>query len=236
MFACIYRPNPAPAPLAEFAYAFSPMVEESSCDTVVLDVTGCELLFGSAYELANEISRCAQKPSAEAGLDAKISVALAANPDAAIHAAKNFKGITFISTGEELTCLGDLPLRALQYSLIHVDDKQAEEIFDTLRLWGINSFRDFVALPVAGVAERLGQNGVRLQQLASGKTERHLKLKQPAREFQAALELEHAVAELEPLSFIFARLLNQLCAALNAYALATNELLSPNDTRRSNHA
>ena len=82
-------------------------------------------------------------------------------------------------------------LSALQYSLIHVDDKQAEEIFETLRLWGINSFRDFVTLPVAGVSERLGQNGVRLQQLACGKTERHLKLKQPAREFQAALELEH---------------------------------------------
>ena len=225
MFACIYSPNPTTAPLAEFAYAFSPMVEESSCDTIVLDVTGCELLFGSAYELANEISRCAQKPAPNGGLDAKISVALAANPDAAIHAAKNFEGITFISPGEELTCLGDLPLRALQYSLIHVDEKQAKEIFETLRLWGINSFRDFVTLPVAGMAERLGQNGVRLQQLASGKTERHLNLKQPAREFQAALELEHAVAELEPLSFIFARLLNQLCAALNAYALATNELL-----------
>ena len=225
MFASIYSPNVAAAPLAEFAYAFSPMVEESTCDTIVLDVTGCEFLFGSAYELVNEISRCAKKPVLDGGLDAKVNVALAANPDAAIHAAKNFEGVTFISPGEELTCLGDLPLRALQYSLIHLDEKQAEEIFETLRLWGIKSFRDFVALPVAAMAERLGQNGVRLQQLARGKTERHLKLKQPAREFQAALELEHAVAELEPLSFIFARLLNQLCAALNAYALATNELL-----------
>ena len=225
MFACIYSPNSTATSLAEFAYAFSPMVEESSCDTVVLDVTGCELLFGSAYGLANEISRCAKNPVLAGGLDTKISVALAANPDAAIHAAKNFEGITFISPGEELTCLGDLPLRALQYSLIHVDEKQAKEIFETLRLWGINSFRDFVTLPVAAMAERLGQNGVRLQQLASGKTERHLNLKQPAREFQAALELEYAVADLEPLSFIFARLLNQLCAALNAYALATNELL-----------
>jgi len=71
----------------------------------------------------------------------------------------------------------------------------------------------------------LGQDGVKLQQLAKGKTFRHLKLKQPAREFSASIELEHPIAELEPLSFIFARLLNQLCAALNAYALAANELL-----------
>lgn len=225
MFACIYSCNPTESALAEFACAFSPVVEESSRDTVIVDVTGCEFLFGSAYELAIEISTRAQKPAIDAGIETKVSVALAANPDAALHAAKNFEGVTFISPGEELTGLGDLPVTALQYSLVQVDDKQAEEIFETLRLWGIRSFRDFAALPVAGVAERLDQAGVRLQQLASGKTERHLKLKQPAREFKASLELEHAVAELEPLSFIFARLLNQLCATLNAYALATNELL-----------
>jgi len=225
MFACIYSPNPTESALAEFAYAFSPVVEESSRDTVILDVTGCEFLFGSAYELAIEIRTRAQKPGIDGGLEAKVNVALAANPDAALHAARNFEGVTFISPGEELTGLGDLPVTALQYSFVRVDDKQAEEIFETLRLWGIRSFRDFAALPVAGVAERLDQAGVRLQQLASGKTERHLKLKQPAREFRASLELEHAVGELEPLSFIFARLLNQLCATLNAYALATNELL-----------
>ena len=225
MFACIYSLNSTGSRLAEFAYAFSPMVEESSCSTVVLDVTGCEFLFGSAYELATEISTRAQKLVMDGGLDTKVNVALAANPDASIHAAKNLEGITFISPAEELTALGDLPVTALQYSLVQVDDKQAAEIFETLRLWGIGSFRDFAALPVAGVAERLDQAGVRLQQLARGKTERHLKLKQPAREFKASLELEHPVAELEPLSFIFARLLNQLCATLNAYALATNELL-----------
>jgi len=225
MFACIYSLNPTSSALAEFAYAFSPVIEESSRDTVILDVTGCEFLFGSPYELAIEISTQAQKPAIAGGLEAKVNIALAANPDAALHAAKNFEGITFISPGEELTGLGDLPVTALQYSFAQVDDKRAEEIFETLRLWGIRSFRDFATLPVAGVAERLDQAGVRLQQLARGKTDRHLKLKQPAREFKASLELEHAVAELEPLSFIFARLLNQLCATLNAYALATNELL-----------
>jgi protein ImuB len=60
--------------------------------------------------------------------------------------------------------------------------------------------------------------------LAAGKTERHLKLKQSAPVFANSLELDHPLTELEPLSFIFARLLHQLCAALNAYALATNEL------------
>ncbi|HYK19768.1 MAG TPA: hypothetical protein VEV42_03480, partial [Pyrinomonadaceae bacterium] len=83
---------------------------------------------------------------------------------------------------------------------------------------------DFASLPVAGVSERLGQAGVKLQQLAAGKTERHLKIEQPAPVFTYSIEVEHPLTELEPLSFIFSPLLNQLCASLNAYALATNEL------------
>src|SRR3989442_7041839 len=38
------------------------------------------------------------------------------------------------------------------------------------------------------------------------------------------MKLEHTMKELEPLLFILSRLLNQLCANLNEYALATNEL------------
>ena len=226
MFACIYGQNiKENLPLADFAYAFSPLVEETKPDTVVIDVEGCELLFGSAYELANEVALRAGKSEEEGGIDCQVNVAIASNPDAAIHAATLLKGITFISPGEELTCLGDFPIQTLDYCLVNTEKKQAEEIFETLRLWGVRTFRDFASLPITGVAERLGPEGIQLQQLARGQAQRHLKLKQPAPVFANSIELEHALAELEPLSFIFARLLNQLCATLNAYALATNELL-----------
>ncbi|HET7112360.1 MAG TPA: hypothetical protein VFI57_01895 [Pyrinomonadaceae bacterium] len=225
MFACIHAPNlPANLSLAEFAYGFSPIVEEAGGRTVVIDVEGCELLFGSAYELATDVSRRAKEPRVNGGLEGPVNVAIAANPDAAIHAALRLNGITFVSPGEELTCLGEFPIEALEFSLVNVEKKLADEIFDTLRLWGILTFQDFASLPVAGVSERLGQEGVRLQQLAAGKTERHLKVKQPAPVFAHSIELDHPLRELEPLSFIFARLLNQLCATLNAYALATNQL------------
>ena len=213
MFACIHAPD-LPS-LTEFAYGFSPVVEEIGKGTVVIDVEGCELLFGSPYQLATEVVERAETP---------VSVAIAANPDAAIHVATHLKGITFVSPGEELTCLGDFPIEHLDYSLVNVETKAADQILETLRLWGIRTFADFAALPVSGVSERLGQAGIRLQQLAAGKTERHLQVKQPPPVFANSIELEHALSELEPLSFIFARLLHQLCAALNAYALATNEL------------
>ena len=226
MFACIYSEKlPADLSLTDFAYAFSPLVEETKAGTVVIDVDGCELLFGSAYQLAQEVARRAKQSRTSGGLESIVNVAIAANPDAAIHAATRLQGITFVSPGEELTCVGEFPVTHLDYSLVKVDEQTAAEIFETLRLWGIRSFRDFASLPVAGVSERLGQEGIRLQQLAAGKTERHLKIKQPAPVFANSLELEHPIAELEPLSFIFARLLHQLCAALNAYALGTNELL-----------
>jgi protein ImuB len=237
MFACIYLqqspaevsglrtglPRREPRSLPDFAYTFSPLVEETAQDTAVIDIEGCALRFGSPYELATEIAKQA-KAKGPGGLACKVNVALAANPDAAIHAGKFCRGLTFTAPGEELTCLGDLPLKALQYSLVGVAEHQAVEILETLRIWGVHTFREFAELPVAGVAERLGHEGLKLRELASGKTNRHLKLRQAAPEFKNAIELEYPIAELEPLSFIFARLLNQICANLNAYALATNAL------------
>jgi protein ImuB len=224
MFACIHHQHiPAEVSLAEFAYAFSPLVEETAADLAVIDVEGCALRFGSAYELANEIAKQAQAKGPE-GLGCKVNIALAANPDAAIHAAKFCRGVTFTAPGEELTCLGSLPLKALQYSLVGIDEDRAVEILETLGLWGVRTFKEFAELPMAGVSERLGQDGLKLQKLAGGKTNRHLKLRQAAPVFKNAIELEHPVSELEPLLFIFARLLNQICANLNAYALATNAL------------
>jgi protein ImuB len=222
MFAGIYGQHiPADVSLAEFAYTFSPLVEETSRDTVVIDVEGCALRFGSPYELANRIAKHA-KSKESGGLGCTVNIALAANPDAAIHAAKFCKGITFTAAGEELTCLGGLPLKALQCSLVGMEEKRAAEILETLGLWGVRTFKEFAELPVAGVSERLGQDGLKLRELAGGKTHRHLKLRQPVPVFNNSLELEYPISQLEALSFIFARLLNQICASLNAYALATN--------------
>ena len=224
MFASIYGPNiPPKGSLADFAYSFSPLVEETAGDTVVIDVEGCALRFGSPYELANQIAEQA-KSKEPGGLGCRVNVALAENPDTAIHAAKFCEGVTFTAAGEELICLGRLPLKVLQCSLAGIEEKRGAEILETLKLWGVRTFKEFAELPVPGVSERLGQDGLKLQQLASGKTTRHLKLKQAEPVFTNSIELDYPIAQLEPLSFIFARLLNQICASLNAYALATNAI------------
>ena len=244
MFACIYGQSVSKfeasaateaektvSVLVDLAFEFSPLVEQTSADTVLLDIAGQGILFGApkaeeastgeieaGRNLANAIARRART------LHLQISVAVAANPDVAIHAARSFKGISVIPSGDELSQLQGLSIRTIDYSLVEIDVKRAPEIKETLTLWGIGTFGDLARLPLSGIAERLGQDGVRLQKLAQGKTDRHLNLVRPPIGFTQSLELEHPVSELEPLAFILSRLLNQLCANLHEYALATNEL------------
>lgn len=241
MFACIYgcsvsetassQANLSSA-LVELAFTFSPLVEHTSADTVVLDISGQDLLFGSlpidtelgtgeinsARNVVSEIFRRARQ------LNLQVNVSGAANPDVAIHAARAFAGTTVIDIGEELQRIGTLSIKKLDYSLAGVEPSHASDIHETFALWGVRTFDDLARLPLSGVAERLGQEGVRLQKLAQGKSDRRLNLVRPPVGFEQSLELEHPVTELEPLSFILSRLLNQLCANLNEYAVATNEL------------
>ena len=219
MFACVYSPDLEKySSLVDCAYAFSPLVEETTENTVVLDIEGCELLFGSTREIAKEIARHAAR------LGLKANVAVAQNPDAAIHAARSFTGVTVIPFGKEAKRLGDLPLAALDISLARVEADLAAKLLDTLEIWGIRSFREFAALPEKGVAERLGPEGLSLQKLARGESDRPLLLAKPAPGFEKSIELDDPIELLEPLSFILARLLNQLCANLQAHGLAVDEL------------
>ncbi|MGH9859905.1 MAG: DNA polymerase Y family protein, partial [Candidatus Acidiferrales bacterium] len=160
----------------EVAQAFTPRVEETAPDTLVLDLAGLEQLFGPPEQIAAAL---AQRVS-EAGCEARIAVA--ANPDAAIAAARGFAGVTVIPPGREAEALGALPLAALA---------MPPEIHETLERWGIRDFRSLAALPTVQLSERLGQAGVRLQQLARGASTRALVCANAAAEFTAAMELEY---------------------------------------------
>src|SRR6266478_6222191 len=77
----------------------------------------------------------------------------------------------------------------------------------------------FGPLPDVALSERLGQEGVRLQQLARGSISRTLVPVEPPLIFEEAIELEYPLMLLEPLAFLLGRLLEQLCARLGARAL-----------------
>src|SRR5436305_12284621 len=143
------------------------------------------------------------------------SIAIAVNPDAAVHAARGLPGVTIIPRGQEAAKLGDLPVELLEPS---------PEMLETLDCWGIRKFRELAALPEIGIAERLGAEGVRLQKLARGAAQRPLRPVEPELVFEQSLELEYPLTELEPLSFTLSRLLHDLCESLESRALAAREI------------
>lgn len=210
MYACIHASGNLPI-LLECARFFSPHIEEISPDTVVFDVRGLTALYGPPAQLAREIDR-------RAGLPANI--AIASNPDAAIHAACGLPGITVVEPGREAEALARLPLNLFGAGPAVISTETAE----LLNLWGIRTFGEFAKLPPLGVAARLGEEGVYLQSLARGEGCRQLRPIEDPLQFEEALELEYPVDLLEPLSFILARLLNEVCRRLGARSLATNEI------------
>src|SRR5262249_40132904 len=55
LYACVYGNPCTAASLADHLPAFSPLVEETALDTVVMDMSGTENLFGSPEQVAEEI-------------------------------------------------------------------------------------------------------------------------------------------------------------------------------------
>ncbi len=205
LFACLFAPGNLPL-LIECARAFSPHLEELPPDSLLFDLTGLQKLFGPPDCIASQIA-------AKVGIPAHI--AIASNPDAALHAARGFPGITVIPHGSEARVLAPLSVHLLQ---------APPSIAETLDQWGIRKFGELAALPPLGISARLGNEGLRLWQLARGEYDRLLHASRDPLRFAQELELEDTVDLLEPLSFILSRMLHDICARLNQCSLSAIEI------------
>jgi protein ImuB len=205
MFACLHGNGN----LTALAFEFSPTVEQTAPGTVTFDASGLDRLFGLPQDVAAALARRASE------IQVKAAIAIAANPDAAICAARGFSGASIVPYGDEAKFLAPLPIALLSPS---------PELQETLDRWGIRRFQDLAALPPLGIAERLGREGLRLRELARGEVERKLLPLQDPLRFEDRIELDYPVELLEPLAFVLARLVNGLATSLATRALATNEL------------
>jgi len=195
--------------LVDCARYFTPRVEDTSGDTITLDLNGLSGLWGTPRAIAQKLLRAADK------LGLEVHVATAPNPDAAICAARSRSGITLLHPGDAARKMASLPIEVLDFS---------DTIRETFKRWGIQTFGDLTRLPAIQISERLGQDGVRLRQLALGKVERPLRPAPEHLHFAEFMELEDAISTLEPLTFILSRLLNQLCRRLTARNLSTHQI------------
>jgi protein ImuB len=207
----------AHAALLDCAQSFSPEIEDTAPGAVLLNLAGLEPLFGPLPKIALDLARRVSQMGLEANL------AVAANPDAALLAARGFPGVTLIPEGREAERLGALPVDVLLESFSS-DVEETARWVETFDRWGIRKLRALAALPEVPVSERLGQQGIRLQKLAQGAASRNLRVLEPRLIFAESVELEYPIVLLEPLAFLLNRMLEQVCARLRARALAVQEL------------
>ena len=211
MYACIYTSNETAGDvLTSIALTFSPVVEQTSSNTVVFSIAPLRKLIGSPHQIASEICR--------AGYDHKLdaNLAIASNPDTAILLARHFAGVTLVTPGEEKLKIAPIPIGALFSHARPVDPK----LLETLHRWGLKTCDDLAALPEIGVSERLGAPGVYLRNLARGTIERPLRISAPATNYEQRIELEHPLGVLEPLLFLLGSVLNDLCRNLRSQSMA----------------
>ena len=200
----------AHAALLDAAWSVSPRVEKTAIDLVILDAAGLDSLFGSSQEIGFQLqSRCG-------GIGLQVHVAVSENIEAARILANAQAGPTIVPSGQEAQFLKPLPVDFLA---------PGEELAGVLRNWGIATCGALAALPVSSLSECAGQEGVRLHAIASGKGNRSPILAEPSQAFEEFLELDDAVEELEPLSFLLGRLLDQLAARVAARALSVRTIL-----------
>ena len=204
------------AALRDCAWTISPRVEDGArpegqdfSDTVVLDLAGCEKLFGTPQKIAQDLQRVAS----EVGFGTNIAVA--GNISAAACAAKGFAGVTVIPAGGEAAHLGTLSLEALRLPFAFVE---------TLYRWGIRTCADLAALPEIAIVERLGQEGLSWWRLAQGTENKPLIAKDFPCDFEEHMDLDSSVELLEPLLFVLNRLLEQVSTRLRLHILSIAEV------------
>ena len=132
-----------------------------------------------------------------------------------MHAARVAKGIRILPEGGKAEELQHVPITVLD---------PPSDVLGVFERWGVRTLGQLAALPEIALTERLGQVGLRLHRLANGRSLRTLSPTEPPLEFRESMELDSPVADIESLSFIFGRLLDQLCTRLLSRSLATGSI------------
>jgi len=185
----------------------SPRIEDTAPDTVLLDLSGLESLFGSLPKIARDIIR----RTSDLGLEANVATAF--NPDTSRFAARGFSGVTVIPAGKEAERLGNLPLEVLFPEFVSSPSEQAANLLEIFDLWGVRNLRALCALPeVLSASAWAGRgftcSGWRVVRFANSGSDR------ASFHFRRSHGTGVSMVLLEPLAFLLARMLDQICARL----------------------
>ena len=220
LFACL-RATGAPEAILATALDFSPRLQRHGPGCVVLDVSGLGRLLGDALAIGRELNRSAAERAPG------IRVAVARTHTAARLMALARTGLS-VTDGDVARALAPLPIDTLRALLIDTDSRAGSDAarvkaagrgtsasrIDTFCRWGLATLGEVAALPASELSARMGQDGLVLQRLARGVDLTPLVADPDVPRFIQSLALEWPIEALEPLSFVLARLLDLLSAAL----------------------
>jgi protein ImuB len=202
----------ARAVLLEAAAQFSPRIEEVSAANAcsfVLDVEGCELLFGPSAQMAAQM----RKAMAAAGFH--VSVAVSGNFHGARIKAASGRGIMVVPAGAEAETLAKLPLSALGL---------AENPRETFAVWGIRTLGELAALPEIELVTRLGAEAREWREMARGAARHAFQPMTPAFTLREYYEFDSPVEQMDGLLFIAARMIDCLTERAAGHALSLASL------------
>jgi len=199
------------AALLDTCGTFSPRVEDHSSEIAfvcVVDIAGTEKLFGAADQLGRELFRRIR------AIGITGSIAICTNVQAAKCLARGMSlrfPVMVVPSGEQGAALA-----ALSLTVLDLREDQSE----TFTSWGIHTLGMLAALPEKELIARMGQNGKRLRQLASGTLPHLFQPVEPPFALEEKMELDSPVEVLDSLLFVAGVMLEQLILRATSRVLA----------------
>jgi protein ImuB len=222
----------ARAALLSVGFTLSPLIEDTAPGICTIDLRGAEISPEPCGRAVRELHQL--------GLPA--TAGIARTPLLALYAARGARQQRTEDGGQKIEDPSSASSAVLRRpssapcplssvvgppSVVHVTDiagflaplplaaaDPSPELAGVLHNWGLRTLGDLTALPRDEIVRRFGAPGLALWQRAAGGAPRPLHPVAPAPEFSAAMELEDAVASLEPLLFLLRRFLDRLTLEL----------------------
>ncbi len=197
--------------LAQWALRFSPLVEPMPPDTLLLDITGCQLLFGGEENIARQ----AVAGLACYGFQARAAIADTVGAAYALAAAGG-TAIQIAPAGQLSACLAPLPPAVLRIE---------PRVVARLDALGVRSVGDLLMLPRASLPARFGARLVLRLQQALGEAPEPVSPYRPEEVPSAALPFEAPVTDGQAVAWAVERLLAELFTQLRRRELALRRLV-----------
>jgi protein ImuB len=205
-----YRDRALLEQLANWALRFSPVVQPVEPDTLLLDITGCQRLFGSEANIARQ----ARDGLRRQGFHARAAIADTVGAAYALATAGG-DPVVVAAEGQTSACLAPLPPAALR-----IEPGVAERL-ETL---GVRTIGDLLVLPRASLPARFGSQLVLRLQQALGEVYEEITARVCEQPPATQVTFETPLSDSQAVQVVVAKLLEELFAQLLQRTLALRRI------------